>query len=462
MNLLLAAIVVAAVAYMVVKKYKSQTTLFVGGMVLMILAYVLGYKTEFVSSKNSLGLPLFDMFEYISLLFSKDAAHLGLMIMAITGFAKYMDHIGASATLVQLAMKPLGKLNAPYLVMSLSFLLCMFMALFISSASGLAMLMMVTVFPILTALGVSRLGAASVVSTGHLLDIGPASATSMLVAKTAGIDVGVVFVDYQLKTYIITGLAAATAHYFWQKYLDRKEALAGKSEEVEKLQLSEKDMSGVAPAGPLFYAILPTLPLFFLLGCGEYGFKSIKMTVVTAMLLSLAISMFFVLVHKRDVKLTLASTQAFFKGMGDQFTVTVTLIVAGQTFAYGLQSIGAISDLVNASQNLGLSATAILLMICAVIVMFSIIMGSGVAPMFAFTPLLPDISKGLGGSLMEMLMAVQNSASLGRLLSPITAVIVAVAGVAKLNPVDLVKRNSVPVLVSIIVTTVCSLVLHTA
>ena len=99
MNLLLAAIVVAAVAYMVVKKYKSQTTLFVGGMVLMILAYVLGYKTEFVSSKNSLGLPLFDMFEYISLLFSKDAAHLGLMIMAITGFAKYMDHIGASVVL---------------------------------------------------------------------------------------------------------------------------------------------------------------------------------------------------------------------------------------------------------------------------------------------------------------------------------------------------------------------------
>ena len=148
--------------------------------------------------------------------------------------------------------------------------------------------------------------------------------------------------------------------------------------------------------------------------------------------------------------------------MGDQFTMTVTLIVAGQTFAYGLQCIGAVSDLVNASQNLGISASLILLLICGVIVMFSIVMGSGVAPMFAFSPLLPDIAKGLGGNLVQMLLAVQNSASLGRLMSPITAVIVAVSGLARLNPVDLVKRNSVPVVVSMIVSFVCGLTLHGA
>ncbi len=462
MNIVLATLVVGCVAYLIIKKYKSQTTLFAGGILLMLLAYVLGYKTNFVPSKNSLGLPLFDIFEYISLLFSKDAAHLGLMIMAITGFAKYMDAIGASSTLVHLAMKPLGRLNAPYVVMSLSFLLCMFMALFISSASGLAMLMMVTVFPILTSLGVSRLGAASVVSTGHLLDIGPSSATTMLVAKTANVDVGVLFVDYQLETYIVTGLAAATAHYFWQRHLDRRDAASGRVEEPAAVEISDKDMAGVAPPGPTVFAILPMLPLFFLLGCGEYGFKSVKMTVVTAMLLSLSISMLFVLVHKRDLKHTFASAQAFFKGMGDQFTMTITLIVAGQTFAFGLQSIGAVADAVTASQNLGLSATLVLLLICAVIVMFSVVMGSGVAPMFAFSPLMPDIAKGMGGNLVEMLLAVQNSASLGRLLSPITAVIVAVAGLARLNPVDLVKRNSVPVLVSLIVSMICSLTFHSA
>ena len=65
MNLLLAAIVVAGVAHLIIKKYKSQTTLFAGGIILMLLAYVMGYKTDFVTAKQSLGLPIFDMFEYI-------------------------------------------------------------------------------------------------------------------------------------------------------------------------------------------------------------------------------------------------------------------------------------------------------------------------------------------------------------------------------------------------------------
>ncbi len=138
MNILISIIIIAVVATMIIKKYKAQVVLIVAALLLMIAAYLLGYTTSFLPADKSLGNPVFDMYEYIAGLLSKDTANLGLMIMAITGFARYMDHIGASTTLVSLAMKPLGKLNAPYLVGALSFLLCMFMSLFISSASGLA------------------------------------------------------------------------------------------------------------------------------------------------------------------------------------------------------------------------------------------------------------------------------------------------------------------------------------
>ncbi len=460
MNIIISIFAIVLVATLIIKKYKSQTSLLLGAFILMVAAYVLGYKTEFVPSKQSLGLPLFDMFEYVSLLVSKDVANLGLMIMAITGFAKYMDHIGASSTLVHIAMKPLGRFNAPYIVMSLSFLLCMFMALFIASASGLAMLMMVTVFPVLVRLGVSRLGAASVVSTGHLLDIGPSSATTVLVAKTANLSVGNFFVDYQLITYVITGVVAAIAHYFWQKYLDSKDAANIEIDRESEMVVSDKAMEGMAPPGPAIYAILPILPLVFLLGCGEYGIKSLKMTVVTAMFLSLTISMIFEFFRSKDIKKTFAGIQSFFKGMGDQFTMTVTLIVAGETFAYGLQAIGTVDQIIAGSQNLGLHSSAITVLIAGIIVFFSLVMGSGVAPMFAFTPLMPNIAQGIGGNLPAMLLSIQNSASLGRLISPITAVIVAVSGIANISPVDLVKRNSVPVIVSLIVSMVCSLILY--
>ena len=78
-------------------------------------------------------------------------------------------------------------------------------------------------------------------------------------------------------------------------------------------------------------------------------------------------------------------------------------------------------------------------------------MGSGVASMFSFSPLVPEFAKGLGGNAATMLQSMQNSASLGRLLSPITAVIVAVAAIADVSGMELVKRNSVPVIVCMVV-----------
>jgi len=87
-------------------------------------------------------------------------------------------------------------------------------------------------------------------------------------------------------------------------------------------------------------------------------------------------------------------------------------------------------------------------------------MGSGVASMFAFAPLVPNLAKGLGANAVVMLLPLQNAASLGRLVSPISAVIIAVAGIANISPLDLVKRNSVPVLVTFLVSTIAILILH--
>lgn len=460
MNVLVALGVIGIVGWLVIKKYKPQTVLLLGGLVLMLAAYLLGYKTGFVPAKQATGWVIFDMFEYINQLTVKDVANLGLMIMAVTGFAKYMDHIGASSTLVHMAMKPLGRLNAPYIVMSLSFLLCMFMALFIPSASGLAMLMMVTVFPILVRLGVSRVGAASVVSTGHLLDIGPASATSLLVSKTAGISVNQYFVDYQLPVYVTCGIACALAHFFWQKYLDKKEAEKYAADKDFEAVLSNKQMEGMAEPGPAIYVLLPLLPLIFLLGFSEYAIKTVKMNVVLAMFLSLFVSMVFEFIRHRDFKKVCASIQAFFKGMGDQFTMTVTLIVAGETFAYGLDCIGVVDAVIKASQGFGINAELITVGIALMIVAISVVMGSGVASMFAFAPLVPNLAKGLGANAVTMLLPLQNAASVGRLLSPISAVIIAVAGIANISPLELVKRNSVPVLVTFLVSTVAILILH--
>ena len=450
MNIAIALLVSGLVAYGILKKYKSQTILLIGGLSLMLFAYFLGYKTDFVPKNQATGFVIFDMFEYIQRLMIKDVAGLGIMIMTCTGFAKYMDYIGASSKMVELAMKPLQLLNAPYLVLAGGFIVCNVMALVIPSASGLAMLMMVTVFPVLVRLGISRLGAASVVATGHILDIGPASATTLLVTKTAGVDINQFFVERQLPVYVFVCIAGALSHYFWQRYLDSKMEV---SEPVASVDVKVKADSSeeLNPAGPAIYVILPILPLVFLLGFSQYGIKSVKMNVNLAMLLSFTIAMLFEFVRLRDFKKGAAGIQKFFKGMGDQYANTVTLVTAGQVFAYGLTSIGFISSVIDGSKNLGLGATAITVAMCGFIVLSSMLMGSGVASMFSFSPLVPEFAKGLGGNAATMLQSMQNSASLGRLLSPITAVIVAVAAIADVSGMELVKRNSVPVIVCMVV-----------
>jgi len=366
-----------------------------------------------------------------------------------------MDHIGASSRLVNLALKPLGRFKAPYVVMMLSYFVNVFMSLPVPSASGLAMLMMVTLFPILTSLGVSRPAAASAIATGHLLDWGPASATSLLISRYAEMPVTEYFVNYQMPVYACCAVAASVTHFFWQQYLDRKQGLYldPHSEEFE-VKVSQKQMEGNAPPGPVYYIFLPLMPIIFLVGFSQYGYQGIKMNVNVAMYMSLAIAMLCEFIrHKGNLRTVCDSIHVFFKGMGDQFTMTVTLITAGQTFAYGLQCLGVVGSVIAASQTLGVSATMLGFLASIILFVLGMIMGSGVAPLFSFIPLIPDLARSLGAKPVALMLPMQNGTCLGRLLSPITAVIVAVSSIAAISPFELVKRNSVPVLVSFVTST---------
>lgn len=451
MNIFIALLISAMIAYCVINRYKPQTILAAGGMGMMFIAYILGYKTaDFVPKSVQTGFILFDMFEYVVRLMVSDIAGLGLVIMVCTGFAKYMDYIGASSRMVELSMKPLKMLNAPYVVLAGSFLLCNAMALIITSVSALAILMMVTIYPILIRLGVSRVGATSVVVTGHIVDIGPGSPTTLFVAKTAGVHINKFFVEHQAPIYIIICIAGAITHYFWQKYMDKKEAAASVLEEnIDLSKVGAKEQ--LTPPGPVIYAVLPLIPIVLLLGFSEYGYQGIKMNVNLAMILSLSVALLFELVRIRNIKQWSESITAFLRGMGDQYANTVSLVTAAQIFANGLTCIGFVGGAIALIKGANIGLDTIMIILSLFLFFISMLMGSGVAATFAFAPLVPEFAKALGGDAIAILQSMQNSASLGRLISPITAALIAAAGIANISVVDVVKRNTVPVIVCAIV-----------
>ena len=442
MGIVISLIVTFWVGYLIVKKYKPQPVLFIAGMVLMFTAVFLGLG-KILPVKESTGFVIFDAFEFIRKTFSSRAGGLGLNIMAVAGFARYMDHIGASKALVRLTITPLLALKAPYLVMAGAWILGMCLGLAINSASGLAMLLMVTVFPILTGLGVSRLSATAVIATTLCLDWSPSDTGTLLAATTAGIDPVTYWVKYQVPIAAVVIPVVAVLHYFTQKWMDKRDGHEVKPTVALVANQQNKELEP-EKMPPMFYAILPVIPLGLILAFSDLWISWIKMDIIKAMFIGLAIGMLVEYLRVRDGKKVLSDIQVFFDGLGMQMANVITLIVAGETFAKGLVTIGTIDSIIHSAQTSGFGAMGMILVMITIIAVSSVIMGSGNAPFFAFAALTPTVAAKMSVAPVVMLLPMHFAASAARAMSPITAVIVVSSSMGGVSPFDVVKRTAVP------------------
>ncbi|WP_269748115.1 C4-dicarboxylate transporter DcuC [Enterovibrio coralii] len=149
----------------------------------------------------------------------------------------------------------------------------------------------------------------------------------------------------------------------------------------------------------------------------------------------------------------------YFDSMGRQFARVVTLVVAGQTFAHGLKTIGLLNALIDGALAASVSPALMVILMVAIIALAAIIMGSGNAPFFSFAAMVPEIAGKVGIPAVAMLMPMQLASGIARSMSPITGAVVAVAGVAGVSPFELVKRTAVPMVGALIVSTAASLII---
>ncbi|WP_253952064.1 C4-dicarboxylate transporter DcuC [Photobacterium sanctipauli] len=218
MSLLIALIGLVIAGRLILKNYNPQGVLFTTGIAMMFLA-IFTNNASFVD--KSTGWIGFDIFEYISNTFSNRAGGLGLKIMLIGGFAMLMSVIGASQVMVRVTSKPLMKLNSPYLMLAMAFILGQCLALFISSATGLGLLLMATLYPVLIRLGCSKAAVAAVLASTCAIEFGPGSGNSILAAQTAGLDITEYFINDQLPVISILIVVVAAIHALTQRYFDK-------------------------------------------------------------------------------------------------------------------------------------------------------------------------------------------------------------------------------------------------
>jgi DcuC family C4-dicarboxylate transporter len=433
---------IAVTAILLYKKYNPQGVLIFSGGLMFFTAFVLGL--HLIELQKPTGSTFFDLFKAVDEGFTSNLLRAGFMIMTIGGYVAFMNKIQATNALVYISMKPLAFFRKyPYLASTITIIIGQMLFITTPSAAGLGLLMVASVYPILVNLGVSRLTALSVISASTIFDQGPGSANTALAAQLIGNTNVFYFITYQIPLVIPTTLFVMVLYYFNNRYFDKKDKLKGLQESNPVITSDFKvDV-------PLIFAILPMLPLIILILFSPYlklFDPSMTIDTTTAMIASLFISLVFLLAFKRSLKKVFDSVSAFWKGMGEVFSTVVTLIVAAEIFSKGLINMGFIDTLINVSTHLGLTGISISVLIAVLLFFAAMLMGSGNAAFFSFGPLVPEIATKLGISSVSMVLPMQLCASMGRATSPIAGIIVAIAGVAGVSPIELAKRNTIPLI----------------
>lgn len=449
LELLIGLVVTIAVGYFIVKGYRPAGILLTAGIVLLLLTGLMGH-TVLPSKVASTGNIVTDSLEYVKYMLQYRGGGLGMQIMLLCGFASYMTHIGANNVVVKQFSKPLSFIKSPYVLLVAAYIVACLMSLAVSSATGLGVLLMATLFPMMTAMGISRPAAVAVCASPAAIILSPTSGDVVIAAEKSGLALDVFAVQTVLPVSIFAIAVMAVAAFFWNKYLDKKE-----NTPMERVDVSEMKVDA-----PAFYCVLPFLPIIGVFLFNGRTIPGLSLDIYTIVVGSIFLGAIINFATQRfDGKKTLEDLESCYQGMADAFKGVVMLLVAAGVFAQGLMSIGAIDNLLHLADKAGAGGVALMLILTGLTVAAAIATGSGNAPFYAFVELAPSLAAKMGLNPAFLIIPMLQASNLGRTISPVSGVIVATSGMGNISPFEVVKRTSVPVLAGLITVIAGTLIL---
>lgn len=458
LSITIAGLAIVAAAYLIIKKYYAPGALLMVGLITLGIVACISPE-PLITGKKATHLAGLDVIQIFTNLLQTRTGGLGMNIMAIAGFTYYMDKIGASGALVRLSVKPLKLIHSPYLIMTLGFVIGLVLNIFIPSAVGLALLLMVSLYPVLVMGGISRQSAAATILVGGCCCFGPSGSNNLLAADLTKMHVMDFFLNVQWSIGWVAVIGMLIAHFFVQRWFDKRDLASGKltKADFEVPALTKEDEKAIN--APVWYALFPLFPVALLFTFSPLVYKGIRMEVVTALILSTLVALVLDGLRRRNLKETVGSLKTFAEGMGKVFTSTVFLIVCAEVFAAALSKSGGIRELINLASGFQGGGVPVFTVMYMVVVGSAFVMGSGNAAFFSFAPMIPEIASKVGLNAAYMISPLQLGSGMARSSSPIAGVTIAIAGLSGLNPFDLIRRSIPPMVVGIIIVYLRSLML---
>lgn len=405
---------------LIVRKYEARLVLFCAGLIMCLIG----------------GLP-----GDVMKAFTKAMVNNSLVptICTVMGFSYVMKLTQCDQHLVQSISGILNKGRA--LLIPLSFVLTWWISLAIPSASGCSAAVGSILIPTLIAAGVHPAMAAATVLAGTWGSaISPGNAHNPFVADLAGTDMMTVIINETPASVIasIACVAVMTAYasiFKEDASVERRQVYLKTVEKEEHMEMSSFKVNWLR-------ALVPVVPLFLLvLGSKQVGILpeiSVPLSMIIGVILGL-------LVTWSDAQKVCRS---FFKGMGDAYADVIGLIICASVFTTGMTAVGltgALTDLMKGSQSIAAAAGTFGPFFIAVI------SGSGDAAAFAFNGAVTPFAEQFGLSIMDLGSLAQIAGAMGRSMSPVAGAAIICAGLAKVNPIEVSKRNALPCLAAAIV-----------
>lgn len=414
--LLVGGLIVILTFVLIVKKYEARLVLFLAGLLMCLIG----------------GLP-----GDVMKAFTKAMVNNSLVptICTVMGFSYVMRLTTCDQHLVQSISGILKRGRA--ILVPISFFLTWWISLAIPSASGCSAAVGSILIPTLIAAGVHPAMAAATVLAGTWGSaISPGNAHNPFVADLAGTDMMTVIIN-ETPASVIASIACVVVMTAYAVL--RKE---GATEERRLAYLKEIGEEGGKEEAFHVRPLLAIVPLFLLiLGSKQVGLLP-EISVPLSMLIGVALGFLVTLKDAQEI------CRKFFEGMGNAYADVIGLIVCASVFTTGMTAIGltgALTELMEGSQAAAAAAGTFGPFFIAVI------SGSGDAAAFAFNGAITPFAEQFGLSIMDLGSLAQIAGAMGRSMSPIAGAAIICAGLAKVNPIEVSKRNALPCLASAIV-----------
>ena len=345
------------------------------------------------------------------------------------GFALVMRFTGCDKHLINFLAKGLTKVH--FLIIPGVVLATFAVNMALPSAAGTAAAAGAIFIPIMMGAGIHPAMAAAAVKCGTYGSmLNPGLAHNPFVAKIAGVGVmDVIAFHYKanLASLVIAAITITVIAYMTHENKDHF---------AEGLELEENFKVNY------LYPLMPIIPNAFLLLGATKIVPMFKMGVAQAMIIGCVLALAVTKTNPAEL------TKSFFDGMGKAYADIIGIIISAGVFVAGMNAMG----LVKAFTNAMLNNPAIVKIAASVgPFLLGLIVGSGDAATFAFNEAITPHAADFGMTPVQMGSMATLGGTLGRTMSPIAGATIIVAGIAGVNPMEIAKRNALPMVLAMVV-----------